>query len=106
MRQSLEEFWCDVSAYVDVALELDRHARDRWLDELHAYAPALVGKLRAHLVELGALAGRDLVAPARAVAAVPAQGPGGGPLGPDSGSEISGASKHAAENHRSALVPE
>jgi len=71
MRPSLEEFWGDVSTYVDVALDLDSRARDRWLDELHACCPALAGTLRAHLVELGALAGQDLFAPAHAVALGP-----------------------------------
>jgi len=71
MRPSLEEFWGDVSTYVNVALDLDSRARDRWLDELHACCPALAGTLRAHLVELGALAGQDLFAPAHAVALGP-----------------------------------
>ena len=98
MRPSLEEFWGDVSTYVDVALDLDRRARDRWLDELHACCPALAGTLRAHLVELGALAGQDLFESAHAVALVPAPGPRGAPPGAAGGSEISRPDAHGCES--------
>jgi serine/threonine-protein kinase len=55
MKPTLETAWCEVSHYLDAALDLEGAALETWLNDLRAREPAVAVLVSSYLVELAEL---------------------------------------------------